>query len=88
MDRYTTEVQTRFQMDVPEFESDVKKELLQQKFQQLVTDGITVSDDEVQAEFRRENEKIKIDYVRDQAGRSASQNRSVRRRPGGLLREE
>ena len=63
MDRYTTEVQTRFQMDVPEFESEVKKELLQQKFQQLVTDGITASDDEVHAEFRRENEKIKLDYV-------------------------
>ena len=62
MDRYTTEVQTRFQMDVPEFESEVKKELLQQKFQQLVTDGITASD-EVQAEFRRQNEKIKLDYV-------------------------
>ena len=63
MDRYTTEVQTRFQMTVPEFESEVKKELLQQKFQQLVTDGITASDEEVRAEFRRENEKIKLDYV-------------------------
>ena len=51
MDRYTTEVQTRFQMDVPEFESEVKKELLQQKFQQLVTDGITASPDEVRAEY-------------------------------------
>ena len=63
MDRYTTEVQSRFQMDVPEFESEVKKELLQQKFQQLVTDGITASPDEVQAEYRRDNEKIKLDYV-------------------------
>ena len=63
MDRYTTEVQTRFQMTVPEFESEVKKELLQQKFQQLVTDGITASDEEVRAEFQRENEKIKLDYV-------------------------
>jgi len=63
MDRYTTEVQTRFQMDVPEFESAVKDELLQQKFQQLVTDGITASDSDLQAEFRRQNEKIKLDYV-------------------------
>jgi peptidyl-prolyl cis-trans isomerase D len=63
MDKYTTEVQTRFQMDVPEFESQVKKELLQQKFQQLVTDGITVTEDEVREEYRRGNEKIKIDYV-------------------------
>jgi peptidyl-prolyl cis-trans isomerase D len=63
MDKYTTEVQTRFQMDVPEFETEIKKELLQQKFQQLVTDGITVSDEEVREEYRRGNEKIKIDYV-------------------------
>ncbi len=63
MDRYSTEVQTRFQMTVPDFESEVKKELLQQKFQQLVTDGITASPDEVHAEFQRENEKIKLDYV-------------------------
>jgi peptidyl-prolyl cis-trans isomerase D len=63
MDKYTTEVQTHFQMDVPQFESEVKKELLQQKFQQLMTDGITVSEDEVREEYRRGNEKIKIDYV-------------------------
>ena len=63
MDKYTTEVQTRFQLSVPEFESEVKKELLQQKFQQLVTDGITVTDDEVREEYLRGNEKIKIDYV-------------------------
>lgn len=63
MDRYTAEVQSRFQMDVPEFESAVKDELLQQKFQELVTDGITVTNDEVEAEFRRQNEKIKLDYV-------------------------
>jgi peptidyl-prolyl cis-trans isomerase D len=50
-------------MGVPEFESEVKRELLQQKFQQLVTDGITVTDADVRAEFQRENEKIKLDYV-------------------------
>jgi peptidyl-prolyl cis-trans isomerase D len=63
MDRYTAEVQSRFQVSVPEFETEVKNALLQQKFQQLVTDGITASDDEVRDEFRRENEKIKLDYV-------------------------
>jgi peptidyl-prolyl cis-trans isomerase D len=63
MDRYTAEVQARFQMSVPEFETEVKDALLQQKFQQLVTDGVTASDDEIREEFRRENEKIKLDYV-------------------------
>ena len=63
MDRYAAEIQTRFQMTVPEFESEVKNELLQQKFQQIVTDGIRASDDEVHEEFRRQNEKVKLDYV-------------------------
>jgi peptidyl-prolyl cis-trans isomerase D len=63
MDRYTTEVQTRFQMDVPEFENLVKEGLLELKFQQLVTDGVTVTDQEVRDAYRRDNEKIKIDYV-------------------------
>ncbi len=63
MDRYTTEVQSRFQMDVPEFETLVKEGLLEQKFQQLVTDGITVTEQEVRDEFQRSNEKVKIEYV-------------------------
>ena len=63
MDRYSQEVQMRFQMTVPQFESEVRNELLQQKFQQLVTDGISATDDEVREEYRRENEKIKLDYV-------------------------
>jgi peptidyl-prolyl cis-trans isomerase D len=63
MDRYAAEVQARFQMPVPEFEDAIKTELLQQKFQALVTDGITASDAEVHAEFQRQNEKVKLDYV-------------------------
>jgi len=63
MDRYATEVQTRYQMDVPEFENLVKEGLLELKFQQLVTDGVTVSDQEVRDAYRRDNEKIKIEYV-------------------------
>jgi peptidyl-prolyl cis-trans isomerase D len=41
----------------------VKNALLQQKFQQLVTDGVTATDDEVRGEFLRQNDKIKLDYV-------------------------
>jgi peptidyl-prolyl cis-trans isomerase D len=63
MDKYSAEVQSRFQVTVPEFETEVKNALLQQKFEQLVTDGVRATDDEVRDEFRRENEKIKLDYV-------------------------
>ena len=63
MDKYSAEVQARFQVTVPEFETEVKNALLQQKFQQLVTDGVTATDDEVRGEFLRQNDKIKLDYV-------------------------
>ncbi|MGA9571831.1 MAG: peptidylprolyl isomerase, partial [Candidatus Acidiferrales bacterium] len=62
-DRYTTEVQTRTGMSIPEFEDFLRDQMLQEKFRQLVTDGITVSPAEVQAEYRRRNEKVQIEYV-------------------------
>ena len=62
-DRYATEVQTRAGMSVPEFEDYLRDQMLQEKFHQLVTDGITVAPAEVQEEFRRRNEKVQVEYV-------------------------
>lgn len=62
-DRYALEVEQRSGMSVPEFEDWVRKSVLLEKFQQLVTAGISVSPDEVQQDFRRRNEKVKIDYA-------------------------
>jgi peptidyl-prolyl cis-trans isomerase D len=63
MDRYTAEVQNRLNMTVPEFEERIRLSLLEEKFRQLVTDGIRVTPEEVLAEFKRRNEKVKLDYV-------------------------
>lgn len=63
MDRYTLEVSQRFQMTVPEFEDIIRMSLLEEKFRRLVTDGIRVAPEEVQQEFKRRNEKVKLDYV-------------------------
>ena len=43
MDQYAAQVQQRFQVPVPEFETEIRRELLMQKFQKLVTDGISAS---------------------------------------------
>ncbi|MGB7750388.1 MAG: SurA N-terminal domain-containing protein, partial [Candidatus Acidiferrales bacterium] len=48
-DRYTTEVQTRTGMSIPEFEDFLRDQMLQERFRQLVTDAITVSPAEIQA---------------------------------------
>ncbi|HUA00163.1 MAG TPA: peptidyl-prolyl cis-trans isomerase [Candidatus Aquilonibacter sp.] len=62
-DRYVDEVQQRTGMSVPQFENALRDDMLQEKFRQLITDGITVSDSEVQQDFRWRNEKISVDYA-------------------------
>src|SRR6266852_333500 len=63
MDRYSAEVQARFQMTVPLFEEAIRQSLLQDKFRRLVTDGISAGPQELQDEFRYRNEKVKLDYA-------------------------
>jgi peptidyl-prolyl cis-trans isomerase D len=63
MDRYTAEVQARFQLPVAEFEKKISQGLLEEKFRKLVTDGISVGPAELQDEFRNKNEKVKLDYT-------------------------
>jgi peptidyl-prolyl cis-trans isomerase D len=62
-DRYALAVEQLAGMSVPEFEEAIRQSLLLEKFQQLITAGITVSQDEVEQEFRRRNEKVKIEYA-------------------------
>jgi peptidyl-prolyl cis-trans isomerase D len=62
-DQYAALVQSRTQMSVSEFEDAVRQSLLQEKFQKLVTDGISAGPAELQEEFRYRNEKAKLDYA-------------------------
>src|SRR5437899_6240069 len=63
MDRYSAQVQTRFQLTVPVFEELIRQGLLEERFRKLVTDGISVGPAELQDEFRYKNEKVKLDYA-------------------------
>jgi peptidyl-prolyl cis-trans isomerase D len=62
-DRYSTEVQTKFGMTVEQFEDLLRDEMLTEKFHQLVTDGITVTPQEIAQEFLWRNDKVKIEYA-------------------------
>ena len=62
-DQYAAQVEAASGMGVPEFEDLVGQGLLEEKFRELVTDGMTISPAEVQQEFRRRNDKIKLSYV-------------------------
>jgi len=50
-------------MTVEQFEDQIRKSLLSEKIQDLVTSSVSVSPEEVRAEFLRKNEKIKLDYA-------------------------
>ncbi|HEY6465458.1 MAG TPA: peptidyl-prolyl cis-trans isomerase [Candidatus Acidoferrales bacterium] len=62
-DRYPTDVQTNLNMTVPQFESELHDSMVEEKFRQMVTSGVTVSDADIQQEFRARNEKTQIQYV-------------------------
>lgn len=62
-DRYAAEVQAATGMSVGEFETYLQNEMLLEKFRELTTDGITVSPQEIEREFRWRNEKVKVDYA-------------------------
>ncbi|HXH05786.1 MAG TPA: peptidyl-prolyl cis-trans isomerase [Vicinamibacterales bacterium] len=46
-----------------EFEAQLRRSLLIEKLRAALTSWITVSDEEVDAEFRRRNEKVKLEFV-------------------------
>ena len=62
-DRYPTEVQTKYGMSVEQFEGLLKDEMLVEKFHEMVTDGVTITPQEIAQEFMWRNDKVKIDYV-------------------------
>ncbi|MCX6538571.1 MAG: SurA N-terminal domain-containing protein [Acidobacteria bacterium] len=47
----------------PEFEASLKRQLLIQKLQAVVTDWVSVTNTEADAEYQRRNEKVKVQLV-------------------------
>ena len=62
-ERYAQEVQLRTGMSVTQFEDVVRTSVLTEKFKDLVTDGISVSPQEIAQRYRWQNEKVQLDYV-------------------------
>jgi peptidyl-prolyl cis-trans isomerase D len=71
-DRYIQEVEQRAGMTVEQFETFLRSQMLVEKFRALVTDGIEVSQDEVEREYRRRNEKVQIEYALVKPGELAA----------------
>lgn len=62
-DQYETAVQNTLGLTVAQFESELQDGMLEEKIEQMVTSGITVSDAEFAQEFKARNEKVQIQYA-------------------------
>lgn len=61
--QYSAIIASRFDLSVAEFEENVKRDIAIRRLESLITAGVTVSDKEVRAAYRKTNIKIKFDYA-------------------------
>ncbi len=53
---------TRLNLTIPQFESQMRQQMLASRLESLVLEGVVVSPSEVEEAFRAANEKIKVSY--------------------------
>jgi peptidyl-prolyl cis-trans isomerase D len=51
-------------MTIQDFENDLKRQVLVQRLRQVAMEGTVVSPQEIESEYKKKNEKIKIQYVK------------------------
>jgi peptidyl-prolyl cis-trans isomerase D len=61
--QYAALVNSRLNMSVSEFEDNIKESIVIQRLRALVTAGVSVSDQEVRSNYRKDNIKIKFEYA-------------------------
>lgn len=62
-DQYQQYIEQNIGMTVPEFEDNVRLKSYEDSIMNIAEEGIVVTPAEALSEFRRRNEKIKIDYI-------------------------
>jgi peptidyl-prolyl cis-trans isomerase D len=63
MEEYDTFVQNNFQMGVPQFEALIQDDLLLSKLRGLIESGITVSDADLEHDYRLRSTKVRLQYA-------------------------
>jgi peptidyl-prolyl cis-trans isomerase D len=62
-EQYQQYVEQQFGIPVPDFEDNVRLKSYEDEIQMIATEGIIVTPAEAQAEYGKQNEKIKVDYI-------------------------
>jgi peptidyl-prolyl cis-trans isomerase D len=60
---YTNLINTRLNTSVEDFEESLRKQIIIDRLQKLITASVSVSDQEVRDNYRKENVKVKFDYA-------------------------
>src|SRR5215469_3224820 len=60
---YQNLINTRLNMSVPDFEDSVRRQIIIERLQSFITAGVTVGDQEVRDNYRKQNIKVKFDYA-------------------------
>ena len=61
--QYQMFVNSQFNMSIPQFQNELKMSLLLRKLQSAVEGPVSVSNQDITDEFKRENTKVKFDYA-------------------------
>ena len=62
-DQYRQNVEQQFGMTVATFESNLRLQIYEEALQRIAVEGIIVTPTEVEAIYRRHNDKVKLEYI-------------------------
>jgi peptidyl-prolyl cis-trans isomerase D len=62
-DQYQQYVEQQVGLTVPAFEDNVRVKIFEDEIENIVVEGIIVTPAEAEAEYRRRNQKMKVDYI-------------------------
>ena len=62
-DKYKAFVGNQFNMSVDEFQKELRQQIAINRLRSFITSGVSVSDNEIREQYRKQNLKIKFDYA-------------------------
>ena len=71
-DQYQQYVETQVGLTVPAFEDSVRVKMFEDEIENIVVEGIIVTPVQAEAEYRRRNQKLKVDYIGFASAKMAS----------------
>jgi peptidyl-prolyl cis-trans isomerase D len=62
-DKYRQFISSQFNLSTAEFEKELADDITINRLRSLITSGVTVSDNEIREQYRKQNVKVKFDYA-------------------------